>query len=113
MTVERLIAAADFSGNPSASVRNGTRKMPPPRPRATPRPPATAPEPKMMTASSAVRFRGFNGFRGFWFGGFTNPLHLLNLLNHLNPKKSARNQSDRVVCDCAHSAPADGDKRRG
>src|SRR5207253_10719655 len=55
ITVERLIAAADFNGKPSASVRNGTRKMPPPSPRTTPSAPATAPAPKMTSASGAVR----------------------------------------------------------
>src|SRR5262245_40105751 len=76
MTVARLIAAADFRGNPSTSERNGTRKMPPPRPRATPSAPATTPAPKMMAASAAVRFNGFNGS------------YLFNLFKPKNPKKS-------------------------
>jgi hypothetical protein len=61
MTVARLMAAADFSGNPRASVRNGTRKMPPPRPSAIPSAPATPPATKMVS----VRL-GFRRFRGFY-----------------------------------------------
>ena len=54
MTVVRLIAAADLTGNPRTSVRNGTRKMPPPRPSTMPRAPATAPAAKMTAASATV-----------------------------------------------------------
>ena len=54
MTVVKLIAAADLTGNPRTSVRNGMRKMPPPRPRTMPRAPATAPAAKMTAASARV-----------------------------------------------------------
>src|SRR5689334_4115307 len=102
MTVQRLIAAAVFNGNPSASVRKGTRKMPPPSPSATPRAPAAAPAPKMMAARVGVsRFKGSER-AWFGFGRFAqehppNLMNPLNPLNPLNPKKSARNHCDREV----------------
>ena len=54
MTVVRLIAAAALNEKPRTSFRKGTRKTPPPSPRAMPRPPAMAPAAKIRTATPAV-----------------------------------------------------------
>jgi hypothetical protein len=54
MTVARLMAAADFNGNPSARCRNGTRNTPPPMPSSAPRPPASTPAPSITNARETV-----------------------------------------------------------
>src|SRR5258706_16132735 len=103
MTVVRLIAAADFSGKPSPRFKKGTSRIPPPRPSAMPRPPATAPAAKMMSASDPViggtpplalvslnvvereRFErrvGQAERRGFGAGAFNVPFVHLHALDH-------------------------------
>ncbi len=59
ITVVRLIAAAIVIGKLNPRLRNGTRKMPPPRPSSAPSAPATVPATKMISASAGVT--GGNG----------------------------------------------------
>src|SRR4051812_44640246 len=61
MTVVRLMAAATPIGIPMPSVRNGTRKIPPPIPRVDPRPPATVPAARMISTRIGVT-TGIGGF---------------------------------------------------
>src|SRR5678815_4624522 len=61
MTVVRLMAAATPIGIPMPSVRNGTRKIPPPIPRVEPRAPATVPAARMISTRIGV-MTGIGGF---------------------------------------------------